>query len=150
MRPPKPSPAALAAKPVAFTRRDQITAVLSTSITHLQLVITRGWARDEHFAWLISDGTNVLSVYHITASNQLGDVIGAVVNTVYPTVGTPLERASFGVMGSIHAPPPPPPPEPGGFPQIYVEQVLTAAWRMNQEQVRLATPAAGGQILTLH
>jgi hypothetical protein len=137
---PPATRAALDARPVVW-KRDSSVALLPTSIRRLQIVITRGWSAGERYAWLISDGTDVIRVYRC-ASTEVSEVIDAAMRTVYPTVGSPLDKISFGVVGSIHAPPPPPPPDPGGFPGIYVQQVMHTAWGMNREQVQFDEAAA--------
>src|SRR5262245_20214875 len=122
---PPASRAALAAKPVVWAKRDTSVAVLPKSIGRLQIVITAGWTAGEHYAWLVSNGSDVIRVYRC-ASTEIGDIMDAAIKTVYPTVGTPIDKISFGVVGSIHAPPPPP-PDPGGFPGDYVQQVMRTA-----------------------
>jgi hypothetical protein len=137
---PPASRAALEAKPVVWARRDPAVAVIPLTIERLQVIITPGWARGEHFAWLISNGTEVIRVYRC-ASTEIGEVVDAAIRTIYPTVGTPLDQASFVIVGSIHTPPPPP-PDPSGFPGIYVEQVVRTAWNMNREQIQISGTVA--------
>jgi hypothetical protein len=132
---PPASRAALEAKPVAWAKRDMSVPLLPTSIRRLQIVITPGWTAGEHYAWLISNGSDVVRVYR-AAGTEIGDIVDAAIKTVYPTVSSPLDKISFGVVGSIHAPPPPP-PDPGGFPGDYVQQVMRTAWGMNREQAQI-------------
>ena len=139
---PKASRAALDAKPVLWNSRDPSVPVVPTSIKHLQVVITGGWSKDEHYAWLISDGTDVIRLYRCSGT-EISDIVEAAVRTVYPTKGTPLDAMSIGVLGAIHNPGPPPPPDPGGVPELYVQQVMKAAWGMNQEQVQAEGKATG-------
>ena len=132
---PPASRAALEAKPTAWAARDTSVPLFSRSIGRLQIVITPGWAAGEHYAWLITNGTDVISVFR-SRSSEIGDIVDAAVRTIYPTAGTPLDKLSIGVVGSIHKPPPPP-PDPGGFPGDYVQQVMRTAWGMNRQQAQL-------------
>lgn len=136
---PPASRAALEAKPVAWATRDTSVPVFPRSIGRLQIVITPGWVEGEHYAWLITNGTDVIRVYR-SRSTEIGDIVDAAVRTIYPTAGTPLDKLSIGVVGSIHKPPPPP-PDPGGFPGDYVQQVMRTAWGMNREQIQLNAAA---------
>lgn len=138
---PPASRAALESKPVAWAERDRSIALVPRSIRRVQLVITPGWAAGQHYAWLISNGTEVIRVYRC-AGTEIGEVVEAAVRTVYPTGSTPLDNLSFGVLGSIHTPPPPP-PDPGGFPGDYVQQVMRTAWGMNHEQAQIDREAVG-------
>src|SRR5215471_1710457 len=117
---PPATRAALEAKPVAWAKRDTSVALVPRSLGRLQIVITPGWNAGEHYAWLITNGTDVIRVFRC-AGTEIGELVDAAIHTVYPTVGTPLDQVSFGVVGSIHTPPPPP-PDPGGFPGDYVQQ----------------------------
>jgi len=139
---PKASRAALDVKPIVWAARDRSEAVLPASVRRVQVVITRGWAKDEHYAWLVSNGTDVIRLYRCTSA-EIGDIVEAAVRTVYPTKGTPLDAMSLGVLGSIHTPGPPPPPDPGGVPELYVQHVMKTAWGMNQEQVQIDGKATG-------
>jgi hypothetical protein len=132
---PPASREALAAKPMVWAKRDTSVPLLPTSIGRLQIVITPGWAAGEHYAWLVSNGSDVIRVYRC-ASTEIGDIVDTAIKTIYPTVGSPLDKISFGVVGSIHAPPPPP-PDPGGFPGDYVQQVMRTAWGMNRQQAQI-------------
>jgi hypothetical protein len=84
----------------------------------------------------------VLRVYHSVGA-EIGDIVKEVGNQVYPTVGTPLDQLSFGVLGSFKQPPPPPPPDPGGFPIDYVQSVMNAAWHINQQSLQFDGAAVG-------
>jgi hypothetical protein len=136
---PPASRAALEAKPVAWTRTS--AELFPKSLGRLQIVITPGWADGEHYAWLIANGTDVIRVYR-SRSQEIGEIIDAAVRTVYPTVGTPLDSLSIGVVGSIHKPPPPP-PDPGGFPELYVQDVMRTAWGIDREQVKVGAQLGG-------
>lgn len=132
---PPASRAALEVKPVVWAERDKTAVLFPKSIRRLQIVVTPGWAEGERYAWVISGGTDVIRVFR-ARSNEIGDIVDTAIRTVYPTVGTPLDQLSVGVLGSIHTPPPPP-PDPGGFPGTYVQQVMRTAWGMNREQAQI-------------
>ncbi|HEX7837793.1 MAG TPA: hypothetical protein VF469_10035 [Kofleriaceae bacterium] len=139
---PPPSQQVLATKVVAWSR-DMAPRALPAQVKRVQLILTPGWAEDEHYAWLISDGTELVAVYRCTAG-QRGEILDVTSRLVMPVVGTPLDKIAFGVLGSIK-PPPPPPPGPGGepglaverLPQAYVQGVRQAAWNLNAEQQRI-------------
>jgi hypothetical protein len=98
-----------------------------------QLVISGGWRADEGFAWFIADGTKVVAVYRTTTKDDLDDLVAKFTrDMVFTTVGSPTDKASWGIAGVIQ-PPPPPPPEPGGFPWDYIERVHAAAWRLDTQ-----------------
>jgi hypothetical protein len=137
---PSASRAALASKASAWAERDRSAVLFPKSIGRLQIVVTPGWAEGEHYAWLISNGTDVVRVFR-ARSNEIGDIVDTAIKTVYPTVGTPLDQLSIGILGSYHKPPPPP-PDPGGFPEAYVQEVMHTAWGIDREQVKVG----GGQV----
>jgi len=136
---PPASRAALAAKPSVWAERDRSVALFPKSIGRLQIVVTPGWVEGEHYAWLVSNGTDVVRVFK-ARSTEIGDIVDTAIRTVYPTVGTPLDQLSIGILGSFHKPPPPP-PDPGGFPGDYVQEVMRTAWGIDREQVKI-----GGEI----
>lgn len=148
---PPPSQQVLATKVVAWSR-DMAPRALPAQTKRVQLIITPGWARDEHYAWLISGGTELIAVFRCTTT-QRSEIFDAASRLVMPTVGTPLDKIAFGVLGSIK-PPPPPPPDPGGEPGLVVERlprayvlgVLQDARNLNAEQARIEGEAAGAAV----
>ena len=138
---PKASRAALAAKPIEWSKRDPAVPIWPASVSHGQLIVTGGWAQGEHYAWAISEGTDVVAVYRCT-TDQLGEIIDLAGRAFRPTVSKPGDEASFVILGSFKQPPPPP-PDPGGFPGPYVEQVLHAAWTANYEATALGAKQVG-------
>ena len=147
---PPPSQQVLATKVVAWSR-DAAPRALPAQARRVQLIITPGWAEDEHFAWLIANGTELVAVFHSTTT-QRSEIVEVVSRLVMPTAGTPVDKLGFGVLGSV-TPKPPPPPYPGGIPGLeverlprsYVQGVFQLAWNLNGEQERLegaATTAA--------
>jgi len=129
---PRPTRASLDAKAVAWSERDPKAAVVPADVRRLQLVITRGRTESERFAWLVSNGTDVIRVYH-TTTVEVGELVGTVIRTVYPTGGSPIDKLDWTITGSVHAPGPTP-PGPPGFPGDYVEQVMNLAWAINHQQ----------------
>jgi hypothetical protein len=138
---PPATRAALAARPSVWSERDKTAALFPRSIGRLQIVVTPGWAEGEHYAWLISNGTDVVRVFR-ARSTEIGEIVDAAIKTVYPTVGTPLDQLSIGVLGVIHKPPPPP-PDPGGLPEGYVQQVMHTAWGIDQQQAKVGAQLGG-------
>lgn len=97
-----------------------------------QLVITNGWSRGDHYAWLIAEGTKVVSVYHLRTGADLDSLLTrAGRGLVGASMGSPLDKASWSIAGVIVVPDPPPPPEPGGFPLWYVQRVMDTAWSLD-------------------
>lgn len=146
--PPPVSPGVLEAKVVVW-QRDATPIKLAAQVRRVQLIITPGWVKDEHVAWLIANGTEVLEVFRCTSLEraELTDIAN---RTTLPTLKDPVDHISFSVLGSINKPPPPP-PDPGGIPgglqvaklpRVYVQNVLDAAWNLNAEQVRIDAAAA--------
>lgn len=132
--PPKPSREALAAKPIDWSKRTAGAVLVPSSVKHLQLVITPAWKDGEQFAWLVSEGTDVVAVYRSTGK-ELGELVGEVIQRSFASKETVLDKRSFVILGSFKGPPPPP-PDPGGLPGPYVESVLDAAFRLNNEALR--------------
>jgi hypothetical protein len=127
---------------VAYSRDTAITWPRDT--TRRQLVISGGWQPDERFAWLIADGTKVIAVYRTTTQDELDELVAKVTRgLVFATVGSPDDKNSWGIAGAIKIPDPPPPPEPGGFPEYYVDRVMTAAWRLSTQLSQPVTTSAG-------
>lgn len=127
---PRPSPAALATTDVEWSKRVPTASLWPASARHLQLIITAGNQRGQHYAWFITNGTDVVAAYNVR-DVELGDLIIKAVTDAQPTVAMPGASASFGVLGSIWGPGPPRPPH--AFPEPYVVRVLDQAWRMNRE-----------------
>lgn len=133
--PPKASPAALATQPVEWAKRDPSAPLVPRSVKNLQVVITPGWSNEEHYAWLVSDGTEVVGLYRLTA-NDIGPLIAEATRSYAASTTDPLDRRSFVMMGSIHSPPPRP-PGPPGMPPFYVDRVIAAAVNMNRAAAAL-------------
>src|SRR4051794_16807280 len=92
--PPKASPAALATQPVDWAKRDPSAPLVPPSVKHLQVVITPGWSNQDHYAWLVSEGTEVVGLYRLTA-NDVGQLIAEATRS-YAAVSTdPRDRGSF-------------------------------------------------------
>jgi hypothetical protein len=138
---PKASRAALAATAVEWAKRDPKARLWPASVTHGQLIITRGYDTDERFAWVIAEGTEVIAVYRCTPG-EIGDVVDAATLPVRAAVGNPTQDAAWSILGSTDAPGPPRPPHV--FPGPYVERVMRRAWSVNYDPAR-AEARAGGQ-----
>jgi hypothetical protein len=136
-RPPEPQipRSAFAAKPAAWSRTSLEALTVPKTAKHLQLIVTPGWAKGEHFAWLIADGTEVLAVYR-TLTSELGEVIDEASHRYFSNVPSIIDSRSFVILGS-YKPPPPPPPDPGGFPGGYVQSIMLTAQALNKEALRL-------------
>lgn len=147
-QPPPLSPQVFAAKVIPWDSRGTAPLVLPALARHVQLIITPGWAADEHFAWLISNGTDVAVVYRCTAS-QVAEIVEAANRAFVPTAGSPTDKVGWVILGST-LPPPPPPPYPGGLPgdrveylpRGYVQTVVDTAWELNREQAQIEGTAA--------
>jgi hypothetical protein len=135
----------VAAHPILWASRDRAAPIVSPSVHHLQVVITRGWAAEDHYVWLISGGRELLAVYRADP-REVGEVLGDISHRVYPTVGNPLDKYSISILGSYKQPPPPPPPDPGGIPELIVREVMTVAAGMERESAHLDGRAVGAGI----
>jgi hypothetical protein len=133
-----------AAHPIAWASRDRTMPIVAPTVHHLQMLITRGWRSGEHYVWLVSRGSDLISVYRATQS-ELGEVLDEVTHRYYPTVGNPTDQASYIILGSFK-PPPPPPPDPGGIPDEIVRQVMSAAAAMERESAHFDGRPAGQAI----
>jgi hypothetical protein len=144
-RPQPPSPEALEAKAVPYAR--DTTIAWPRTFTRRQLVISDGWQRDERFTWLIADGTKVVAVYRTGTQEEFNDLHAKLArDLVFATQGSPGDKASWGSAGAIKIPDPPPPGPGGGFPKVYVDAVMTTAWRIStQVHQPLATGGAATQ-----
>lgn len=131
--PPRASRAALEARAVEWRERDPRAALLPAGIRHAQIVVTRGRDANERFAWLISEGTDVLQVFRVDF-RELGDFTAAIGDTVFTPIGSPGDSLSWVIVGSIHAPGPNP-PGPPGFPDDYIQKIMDHAWNINREQI---------------
>jgi hypothetical protein len=126
--PPAASAAALAAKPVEWSKRGSGPLVWPAQVRHVQVIITHGWDKGERFVWLVANGTDVVSVFDTTTEDVVA-VVDAAVNAYRPVISTPIDSASFGILGSTYSPPPPRPQLT--LPKVFVEHALGMAWRIN-------------------
>jgi len=132
---PRASRAVLDTKAVTWSARDPKIELIPAHVRNLQLVVTRGRVANERFAWLISNGTDVIRVYHATSNAEAADIVAELGKMVFPTVAHPGDDIEWGGTGSVHAPGPAP-PGPPGFPDAYVQQVMDIAWGMHRQQVQ--------------
>jgi hypothetical protein len=126
--PPAASAAALAAKPVEWSKRGSAPLAWPAQVRHVQVIITHGWDKDERFVWLIANGTDVVLVFD-TTTESVADVVDAAAHAYRAVVSNPVDSLSYGVTGSTYAPPPPRPQLT--LPTVFVEHVLAMAWRIN-------------------
>jgi hypothetical protein len=132
---PKPSAEALNARPIPW-KTGSLDRV-PEDLRHLQVVITRGFARGQHFAWFIGGGRDVVVVF--SASSTDVDEMNNELNERYyaESGGLPGDRRSYVILGAIKGPGNPPDPGPGGFPEAYVVMVIRAAFEANIVQIHI-------------
>lgn len=142
-RAPAPSPRIFETKIVIWDKRDSSPPTIPTTAKHVQLILSPGWDKEEHYAWVFADGTELIAVYRVTGE-QRTEALDFAGGLVMPTKGTPLDKYGFGVLGSIVRPNPPSPPDPGGdgglvsrLPRAYVEGIVGSAWNLNNEQAAI-------------
>ena len=139
---PAPAPAARQVRPTAWATAPATIAWPTTS-RRRELVISRGRAADESYAWFIADGRTVVSVFLTTTQAQLDGAVAKFVRDVtLATKSSPTDSMSWGIAGVIIKPPPNP-PDPGGFPLWYVEAVMKTATSMDEHVLvpQVSSPA---------
>lgn len=132
---PKPSPKALEAKPVPW--RTGALEMVPTTIQHLQVIVTPGYRKGEHFAWFTAGGSDVVVVFR--ASDSDVDEMNDEINQRYvASAGTiPGDRRSWVIYGTYKGPGGPPDPGPTGFPEAYVVIVMRLAFDLNLAAIHL-------------
>ena len=114
-RPPALSAEARQVRAVAYSA-DAVVA-WPRDARRRQLIISNGSRRGEHFAWLVADGTRVVSLYALRDQADLDSMIVRVGRNLVGTApSSPFDSASWGIAGTIVIPDPPDPPGPGGYP----------------------------------
>lgn len=116
-----------------------------TSVARRQLVITTGWAPDEHLAWYIADGTRAVALFRTANQVELAEAITKFTDEVKAGGQSGIvDKRGWVIIGGI-VNPPPPPPWPGGMPpNPYLEFVMNVAWENDLNVV--TTKIEGGQI----
>ena len=129
-----PSKEALSAKPIPW--KEGSLDLIPTTISHLQVIITPGFERGQHFAWFMAGGRDVVQVF--SASNTDVDEMTSELNRRYfPEEGVPGDKRSFVIFGTYKGPGGPPDPGPIGWPELYVVMVVQAAFDVNIAQVHV-------------
>jgi hypothetical protein len=130
----KPTREALEARPVPW--KTGSLQLVPEDIGHLQVIITRGFDRGQHFAWLLSGGRNLVVVFSGSAID-MDEMTNELNDRYMPEGGIPGDRRSFVILGSIKGPGNPPDPGPIGFPEPYVVMVMRAAFDANIMQIHV-------------
>ena len=132
---PKPTREALEARPIPW-KTGSLERV-PEDLRHLQVIITRGFERGQHFAWFVSGGRDVVVVFSGNATDM--DEMNQELNDRYmPEGGIPGDRRSYVILGTIKGPGGgPPDPGPIGFPEMYVVMVIRAAFDANIMQIHV-------------
>ena len=138
---PKPSAEALSARPIPWKTGD--LERVPTTILHLQVIITPGFARGEHFAWFTAGGRDVVVVFSASGAD-IDEMTAELNNRYFPEQGVPGDRRSFVIVGTYKGPGGPgPDPGPGGFPEWYVVMLMRAAFEINVAQVHIDQTQVG-------
>ena len=146
----EPAPRAMVdAKPVEWAKRATPALEWPANAESVALIITRGWDPDEHFAWLIANGSDVVAVYRANA-RELDDVIDQAMRTARTRVagggGVGGNSASFVMLGTIYVPGPKGPPHViPGWPAQYLDDIYNAARGAHRETQRLQQKARASQ-----
>jgi hypothetical protein len=130
----KPSAEALSARPIPW--KTGSLQLVAEDIRHLQVIITPGFQRGQHFAWFTAGGREVVVVFS-GSSTDIDEMSNELNGRYYPEQGLPGDRRSFVILGSLKGPGNPPDPGPGGFPEAYVVMVMRAAFDANIMQIHL-------------
>lgn len=130
----QPTKEALAARPIPW--KEGSLDLIPTTILHLQVIITPGFQRGQHFAWFTAGGRDVVQVF--SASNSDVDEMTDELNRrFFPEEGVPGDKRAFVIFGTYKGPGGPPDPGPVGFPELYVAMVMQAAFDINVAQVHV-------------
>lgn len=122
-----------ATRPVEWRLRDPDAALWPSSTRRLQIIITPGWERGEHFAWLISDGNKVIKLYRASSRDLNGLLAEVFGNLTKAEQQAPTASLSYGGAGTVIKPTTPDPPPAPILPGSYVDSVMKAAWKMDQQ-----------------
>ena len=126
--------AALDARPIPW-KTGGLDRVPQT-IRHLQVVITPGFVRGQHFAWFIAGGRELVVLFSGSSADvaEMGDELS---NRYFPEEGLPGDSRSYVILGVLKGPGGPPDPGPGGFPEVYVNMIVRAAVDANVAEVHI-------------
>jgi hypothetical protein len=136
----KPTKEALNARPVPW--KTGSLQLVPEGIRHLQVIMTPGFHRGEHFAWFLAGGRDVVVVFS-ASSGDLDEMANELNNRYFPEEGLPGDKRSYVILGALKGPGGPPDPGPVGFPEAYVVMVTRAAVDANVAQVHVDEAAVG-------
>jgi hypothetical protein len=131
----KPTREALEARPIPW--KTGSLQMVPETILHLEVIITPGFQRGQHFAWFIAGGRELVVVFsgNSTAVDEMSSELS---ERYFPEEGgAPGDRRSYVILGTIKGPGGPPDPGPGGFPEAYVVMVMRAAFDANILQIHV-------------
>jgi hypothetical protein len=125
---------ALSARPVPW--RTGSLQMVPETIRHLQVIITPGFQRGQHFAWFIAGGRELVVVFsgNSTDVDEMGTELS---DRYFPEQGLPGDQRSYVILGILKGPGGPPDPGPGGFPEAYVNMVVRASVDANIMQIHV-------------
>jgi hypothetical protein len=138
----KPTREALDAKPIPW--KTGSLSLVPETIRHLQVVMTPGFQRGQHFAWFLAGGRDVVVVFS-ASSGDLDEMSNELNNRYFPEEGVPGDKRSYIILGALKGPGGPPDPGPGGFPEAYVAMVTRAAVDVNIAQVHIDEARVGAE-----
>jgi len=136
----QPTKEALEARPIPW--KTGALELVPQTIRHLQVVMTPGFQKGEHFAWFLAGGRDVVVVFS-ASSSDLDEMSTELANRYFPEEGVPGDTRSYVILGAIKGPGNPPDPGPGGFPEFYVVMVMRASFEANVMQVHVDEAQVG-------
>ena len=134
---PDVSKAALDARPIPW--KTGSLQMVPEAIRHLQVVITPGFARGQHFAWFVNGGRDLVIVFSGTSSD-VDEIGNELANRYFPEEGLPGDRRGYVILGVLKGPGPGgpgPDPGPSGFPDWYVRMIMRASVDANLAQIHI-------------
>jgi hypothetical protein len=130
----KPTKEALEARPVPW--KTGSLQLVPETIRHLQVVMTPGFVRGQHFAWFLAGGKDLVIVFS-GSSSDIDEMSTELANRYFPEEGVPGDTRSYVIVGILKGPGGPPDPGPGGFPEVYVTMIQKAALEINVAQIHI-------------
>jgi hypothetical protein len=130
----KPTKEALEARPIPW--KTGALELVPQAIRHLQVVMTPGFRKGEHFAWFLAGGRDVVVVFS-ASSSDLDEMGTELSNRYFPEQEIPGDSRSYVILGVLKGPGGPPDPGPVGFPELYVGMITRAAFDANVAQVHV-------------
>jgi hypothetical protein len=130
----KPTKEVLEARPIPW-KTGGLERVPQT-IRHLQVVMTPGFQKGQHFAWFLAGGRELVVVFS-GSSSDIDEMSTELSNRYFPEESVPGDSRSYVILGVLKGPGGPPDPGPIGFPEAYVTMVTRAAFDVNIAQVHV-------------